>query len=81
MAESDQNELDGLRELNSQVIGAIYDKYYPDATVMYATVSAMRAQRKTLRVTFSCAYWKPASTGAARKPTSKPGYLEPLHTL
>ena len=27
---SDQGELDGLRELNSQVIGAIFDKYYPD---------------------------------------------------
>jgi RNA polymerase sigma-70 factor (ECF subfamily) len=29
-ASSDQRELDGLRELNSQVIGAIYDKYYSD---------------------------------------------------
>jgi RNA polymerase sigma-70 factor (ECF subfamily) len=29
-ASTDQCELDGLRELNSQVIGAIYDKYYPD---------------------------------------------------
>lgn len=26
----DQGELDGLRELNSQVIGAIYDKYFPE---------------------------------------------------
>lgn len=29
-ASPDQSELDGLRELNSQVIGAIFDKYYPD---------------------------------------------------
>ena len=26
----DQGELDGLRELNSQVIGAVYDKYFPE---------------------------------------------------
>ncbi len=26
----DQRELDGLRNLDSQVIGAIYDRYYPD---------------------------------------------------
>ena len=29
-ASSDSSELDGLRELNSQVIGAIYDKYFPE---------------------------------------------------
>ena len=29
-ASLDQGELDGLRELNSQVIGAIYDKYFPE---------------------------------------------------
>jgi len=29
-ASSEQRELDGLRELDSQVIGAIYDKYFPD---------------------------------------------------
>ena len=29
-ASLDQSELDGLRELNSQVIGAIYDKYFPE---------------------------------------------------
>lgn len=27
---SNSSELDGLRELNSQVIGAIYDKYFPE---------------------------------------------------
>ena len=29
-ASSDSSELDGLRELNSQAIGAIYDKYFPE---------------------------------------------------
>ncbi|MEW5941301.1 MAG: sigma-70 family RNA polymerase sigma factor [Chloroflexota bacterium] len=29
-ASSEQRELDGLRELNSQVVGAIYDKYFPE---------------------------------------------------
>jgi RNA polymerase sigma-70 factor (ECF subfamily) len=27
---SDQNELDGLHRLDPQVIGAVYDRYYPD---------------------------------------------------
>lgn len=29
-ASLEQGELDGLRDLNSQVIGAIYDKYFPE---------------------------------------------------
>ena len=27
---TEQRELDGLRDLDSQVIGAVYDRYYPD---------------------------------------------------
>lgn len=27
---TEQGELDGLRDLDSQVIGAVYDRYYPD---------------------------------------------------